>query len=281
MEFLSWLSAIAGILFLVIFIYWAIDVDRVRMQTLKNAFIGGVILFSALFLILSIHSLMLVPARSGEEKLTPQVVNGKKVWHKYVCIDCHTLLGNGAYYGPDLTKTWDRFLKRAEGDEGIARASLFTFLKNPPPSIGYRRGMPNFHLSDQEINDLIEFFRWIDQIDTNNWPPPPSKPLIAEVAVKEKVEKKAAAEQKEGERIFKAKGCVACHTVGKGRLVGPDLKGVSKKYSRDFMEKWLKNPDIIYAEGKRKPLNEGFPPMPPQNLTHEEIEHLIHYLETL
>lgn len=280
MEVLSWLSAIAGLLFLLLFIYWALDVDKIGIHTLKNAFLAGTVLFTALFLIFSIHSLMLVPSRSVEQNLTPQVVSGKKVWHKYVCIDCHTLLGNGAYYGPDLTKAWDRFLKRSDGNPEVARASMFAFLKNPPASIGYRRGMPNFHLSDQEVNDLIEFFQWINQIDTNNWPPSPSRPLIAEATAKERAEKKVA-EEKEGETIFKMKGCVACHTVGKGRLVGPDLKGVSKKYTREFMEKWLKNPDIVYTEGKRKPLNEGYPPMPPQNLTHEEIEHIIKYLETL
>ena len=26
------------------------------------------------------------------------------MWHRKNCINCHTLLGEGAYYAPDLTK---------------------------------------------------------------------------------------------------------------------------------------------------------------------------------
>ena len=32
------------------------------------------------------------------------MVAGKHVWHRKNCINCHTLLGEGAYYAPDLTK---------------------------------------------------------------------------------------------------------------------------------------------------------------------------------
>ena len=39
-----------------------------------------------------------------EDALTSQVVAGKHVWHRKDCINCHTLLGEGAYYAPDLTK---------------------------------------------------------------------------------------------------------------------------------------------------------------------------------
>lgn len=33
--------------------------------------------------------------------------------------------------------------------------------------------MVNFHLSEGEINRLITFFKWVDAIDTNQWPPQP------------------------------------------------------------------------------------------------------------
>ena len=32
--------------------------------------------------------------------MTPAVVAGKHVWHRKNCINCHTLLGEGAYYAP-------------------------------------------------------------------------------------------------------------------------------------------------------------------------------------
>src|SRR5512137_2993855 len=31
---------------------------------------------------------------------------GKLVIQSRACMDCHTFFGNGAYYGPDLTKAW-------------------------------------------------------------------------------------------------------------------------------------------------------------------------------
>ena len=40
----------------------------------------------------------------------------------------------------------------------------------------------------------------------------------------------------EEKALFEQK-CAACHTIGKGRLVGPDLAGVNKRRSK----KWLNN----------------------------------------
>ncbi|HET7091069.1 MAG TPA: c-type cytochrome [Anaerolineae bacterium] len=33
-------------------------------------------------------------------------VDGKRVFQAYNCMGCHTMLGNGAYFGPDLTKIY-------------------------------------------------------------------------------------------------------------------------------------------------------------------------------
>ena len=34
-------------------------------------------------------------------------VAGKRVFQAYNCMGCHTIVGNGAYLGPDLTKLYD------------------------------------------------------------------------------------------------------------------------------------------------------------------------------
>ena len=34
-----------------------------------------------------------------------------------------------------------------------------------------RRQMPQFHLSDKELDDLAAFFEWVSKINTQNWPP--------------------------------------------------------------------------------------------------------------
>jgi cytochrome c oxidase subunit II len=47
----------------------------------------------------------------------------------------------------------------------------------------------------------------------------------------------------EGKRYFMSNGCYGCHVVGKmGTPIGPDLSRVGAKYSRAYLELWLKDP---------------------------------------
>ena len=81
-----------------------------------------------------------------------------------------------------------------------------------------------------------------------------------------------------GEEIFTQGKCVRCHTIGKGRFVGPDLLGVGERYSRDDLIRWAKNPETLYSERKKKPINEGYPPMPPMNLSESDARRVTDYL---
>ena len=56
------------------------------------------------FIGLTLHSHTRFGELTNSQNLTPEVIHGKEVWHKYNCINCHTLFGEGAYYAPDLTK---------------------------------------------------------------------------------------------------------------------------------------------------------------------------------
>ena len=58
----------------------------------------------------------------------------------------------------------------------------------------------------------------------------------------------AAGDAKAGEQLFQQKGCTACHTIGKGDLVGPDLKGVTSKESQQWLEEWIKAPSTMIAK---------------------------------
>ncbi len=81
-----------------------------------------------------------------------------------------------------------------------------------------------------------------------------------------------------GEEIFTQGKCVRCHTIGRGRFVGPDLLGVGERYSRDDLIRWARDPESLYAERKKKPINEGYPPMPPMNLSKADAERVADYL---
>lgn len=50
-----------------------------------------------------------------------------------------------------------------------------------------------------------------------------------------------------GEALF-AKVCAACHTVGKGDRVGPDLNGVSVRRERGWLTNFIRAPDRMLAE---------------------------------
>jgi len=52
----------------------------------------------------------------------------------------------------------------------------------------------------------------------------------------------------DGEAIFQGQ-CAGCHSIGGGRLVGPDLKGVTAQRDRDWLARFIAEPDKVLAEG--------------------------------
>ena len=64
--------------------------------------------FSGVFLLLTVDTIRQVPERSNADLLSAEVVHGKDLWDENNCMGCHTLLGEGAYYAPELTKVVER-----------------------------------------------------------------------------------------------------------------------------------------------------------------------------
>ncbi len=87
----------------------------------------------------------------------------------------------------------------------------------------------------------------------------------------------------EGKSIFDAK-CAACHTIGGGALVGPDLEGVTTRREADWLARWIAEPDVMLAEGDpiAAQLLSDFNgvPMPNLALTDAEVASVIVYLDT-
>lgn len=98
------------------------------------------------------------------------VALGKKTVQAKNCMNCHTLLGNGAYYAPDLTRAW---LDPAWGPESTRAQLMKLFLLDPlanARTYGTGRKMPNLGLSEQEAEAVIAFLKWMAAIDTNGFP---------------------------------------------------------------------------------------------------------------
>ena len=153
------------------------------------------------------------------DKLSDEVVAGKRVFERYNCNDCHTILGFGGYYAPDLTKVVQRI-----GEDGIRFR-----MKHPEQAFANSwRKMPQQNLSDQEISDLIAFFTWVGNVNNNDWPPQDSKKRISrgeQMMV-------ATVGVSPGAAVFQTKGCMNCHTLhgDRGNLrprVGQDRADLS------------------------------------------------------
>jgi len=130
----------------------------------RNIFYGGSAFFFLLLLALTFDTQGVLPERDHRENITPAVVLGKKVWEDNDCIGCHTLLGEGAYFAPELGNVYKRF--------GNSKDAIIGFIKSRPVNgIPGRRSMPQFNLSDEELNGMAEFLKWTSEVNTANWPP--------------------------------------------------------------------------------------------------------------
>ena len=67
----------------------------------RNIFYGGSLFFILIFLGLSVHShFYIVNTSTTALPLTESVAAGKKVWEDKTCINCHSIMGEGAYFAP-------------------------------------------------------------------------------------------------------------------------------------------------------------------------------------
>jgi nitric oxide reductase subunit C len=130
----------------------------------RNIYFGGSVFFILAFLALTFDTVQRLPARDHRENITESVVLGKKVWEDNNCIGCHTLLGEGAYFAPELGNVYKRF--------GNSKAAIKAFIQSrPKDGIPGRRSMPQFNLTEEELDGIADFLKWTSEINTSNWPP--------------------------------------------------------------------------------------------------------------
>ena len=96
------------------------------------------------------------------------------------CMDCHTLLGNGAYYAPDLTKAWldpmwedgtmQAIIGGSIGKDLSKEEAMAEFLQHPSQYATHARMMPNLGITEKEAIGLVAFLKHMSSIDTNGFP---------------------------------------------------------------------------------------------------------------
>lgn len=144
--------------------------ERLTISAARNIFYGGTVFFFAVFVLLVVQSVAYVSdSTPNSGHIDEKVALGKEVWERHSCINCHTLFGEGAYFAPELGNVW---IRRGGLDDPEGAADFIKmWMKSQPTGIEGRRQMPQFHLSEEELDGLVEFFRWTSQVDTQDWPP--------------------------------------------------------------------------------------------------------------
>ncbi|MBI4522271.1 MAG: cytochrome c [Deltaproteobacteria bacterium] len=217
-------------------------------------FVVGTLISLVLFLGLTVDTHRQVETLTNASQLSPQVIAGKRVWHKYNCNDCHTILGFGSYYAPDMTKVYWR--RGAEGIKGVVR--------NPEKFTTWRK-MPRQPVTDQELEDLVAFLKWTSEIDNQAWPPQDQK-------LRPATGRAVALGVSPGAVLFQEKGCFACHKIYEtGGLLGPDLTHVGSRLDYQTIEKVLIDPRSVNPQGT----------MPPTQLSHDDLDELARFLANL
>jgi nitric oxide reductase subunit C len=129
-------------------------------------FLGGTLVTFLIFIGLTIFSFSKENDQTNRENLTADVVRGKEIWESNNCMGCHTLLGEGAYYAPELTKVIDRLNIRYDGN---GEEVIKSILMSPSPWQLNGRKMVAYGMTEQEASDVVAFFNWIGKIDLNGF----------------------------------------------------------------------------------------------------------------
>ncbi len=226
----------------------------------KAIFIWGTVISAVLFLGLTWDTHRQVEALSHVDKLSDDVVKGKRAFEKYNCNDCHTILGFGAYYAPDLTKVVQRI-----GEDGIRFR-----VTNPEKAFAASwRKMPNQNVSAVEIDDLIAFFTWVGNVENGDWPPQDSKKRLSRGEERMVVGAGLSA----GAAVFQSRGCMNCHSLhGTGGTFGPALDTIGRKLKLEQIEHYIRNPKAVNPKAL----------MPAQKeLSDKELEEVAGFLANL
>ena len=130
----------------------------------RNVFYGGSVFFFLLLVVLTFDTHKQLPQRDNRGAITEVVARGKLVWEQNNCVGCHSLLGEGAYFAPELGNAYVRYGNNTE--------ALKAFIKSrPADGIPGRRSMPQFNLSEEDLEAVAQFLKYVSEINTAKWPP--------------------------------------------------------------------------------------------------------------
>ncbi len=158
------------------------------------------------------------------------------------CVACHNIDGWGGEIKNVITEAGMAPPALLNEGEKVQSDWLFQFLKGPGkirPWVKVR--MPNFRLSDDEANTLVQFFVASGHVGPFN-----SQPNFAE-------------HLGDGQSLFTTFQCASCHVIGtqtpEGKTsadLAPDLTMAQTRLRAEWIVKWLDDPQALLP-GTRMP----------------------------
>lgn len=186
------------------------------------------------------------PGRLGDasswQHLTPEELAGIGYFRQESCSACHNMVEGSPKSGPNLATVGRR----------KSATWMIEHFKNPPQLVPGSH-MPPIQLNDSQLNTLAAFLLKLSPENT--------RALAA-----------APASSVRGAQIYQAKGCGNCHVVnGAGMAVGPPLNGLSKRHTREWVEKHFRDPAAL-SPGSM---------MPPFDFAARDMDAIVSYLFSL
>jgi mono/diheme cytochrome c family protein len=151
----------------------------------------------------------------------PELTEGRHLFETQGCRGCHKLNGVGGSIGPDLT------------GEGANRRSPDWLERHflTPNAVSTGSAMPNFHFTKEQARDLTYYMLSLTNEEMGSY--------FSSVRLIPSPEY--------GKQLFVEKNCLACHAVGgTGAKSAPDLLGVTKRHSIEWLDEQLVNPELVY-----------------------------------
>ncbi|MDI9850243.1 cytochrome c, partial [Rhodoblastus sp. 17X3] len=81
------------------------------------------------------------------------------------------IYGEGARFAPEVGDVFKRW--GGDKDPAGAHQMIKDWMKAQPSGAQGRRQMPQFNLSEAELDDLADFLAWASRTNTQGWPPRP------------------------------------------------------------------------------------------------------------
>jgi len=230
---------------------------------------------------------------------TPVYNQGKELFKAKGCFACHSIGDIGGVLGPALSDIGDasfhvkmptdenrgRLLEEYDGNVNLAYLHEAVVAPEAQPE---ETLMKKVELSKAEVRALLVYLKslsserrvmdvGVQQNQTSPMAITSTTKASAAVTGSSKVSGAAA----KGFSVFST-SCVACHTVGSGDVVGPDLKGVTERREETWLKSFIQYPSRMIAE--KDPivveLMKKYPvPMADMGLTDEQVVDVIYYLQ--